>query len=192
LLQRDTGRVLICARMPGMAEVKSLSGAMMVNKRVTPSEDPLVHVDFLITKSQKRYLDDLGSSKRSAFIRKLIDAQINTNPYAAEEEKLKERIEQRDREQNIDKAQLTEVQAEKTKKQAASQTREQLLEKVSDRFIKGNQDIDFKDRDFDRIIKTNVKDMNRILGANGNPITYEELKALTITKAKAAGMHIYV
>ncbi|HEX7627857.1 MAG TPA: hypothetical protein VF354_02920 [Candidatus Methanoperedens sp.] len=163
----------------------------MVNKRVTPSEDPLVHVDFLITKSQKRYLDDLGSSKRSAFIRKLIDAQINTYPYAAEKAKLKESIEQKKRELNIEEAQFIEYQAEETKALVASQTREQLLEKYTDRYIKGNQDIDFTNRDFDRIIKINIGDINRIIGGNGEPVTYEELKILTIKKAEARGMHIY-
>jgi restriction endonuclease Mrr len=145
----------------------------MVNKRVSPSEDPLVHVDFLITKSQKRYLDDLGSSKRSAFIRKLIDAQINTNPYAAEEEKLKERIEQRDREQNIDKAQLIEFQAEKTKKQITSNTREEL---VADALIRLKGSI--RERNFESILKVNLEMINKKLGGNGEPVTSAELKKL--------------
>ncbi len=58
----------------------------MGNKPVGTISDPLVLVQFKILKSQKEFLDSLGGRSASAFIRKLIDSQMDT--HAAEITKL--------------------------------------------------------------------------------------------------------
>jgi hypothetical protein len=160
----------------------------MVNKRVTSKDDPLIPTIIQLPRSQKDFLDTLDESA-SSFIRKLIGAQMSG--HEAEISQLKEEARQHEAHLNQIKAQISELEAVDMRKQAAGETREQLLEKVTDRFIKGNQDINFKDRDFVRIFKNNLEGMNRKIGSNGEPVTHEELKTLTIKKAEARRMHIY-
>lgn len=160
----------------------------MANKRVTSKENPLVQTIIYLPKSQKDFLDALDSSA-SAFIRKLIDAQMSS--HEVEISQLKDELRQHEAHTNMIKAQIRELETVDKRKQAAGQTREQLLEKVTERLLKGNRDIAFKDRDFLRIFKTNLEDMNRILAGNGEPVTHEELKVLTIRKANERGMRVY-
>jgi hypothetical protein len=160
----------------------------MANKRASSKEDPLVQTIFHLTQSQKKFLDEEIGGSASAFIRKLIDAQMSG--HEVEISKLRDEAKQHEAHLNIINAQISELEATDQRKQAASQTREQLLEEAAERLIKGAQVIDFKDRDFVRIFKTNLEDMNRILKGNGEPIAYEELNTLTIKKAGTRGVRI--
>ncbi len=159
----------------------------MVNKRVTSEDDPLVQVIVLLKKSQKSFLDTLGKSGRSAYIRKLLDSQMNTNPHAVEAEKLEEENKMLESRLKINKAQIDQYKVESEKHKITAQTRDQLLDKTSDLLINFSSIIDFSDRQFIQVFKNNVNDANRILGQNGDPITSDELKVMIVRKAEAKG-----
>ncbi len=161
----------------------------MGNKPIGTSSDPLVLVQFKILKSQKDFLDNLGDRVASGFIRKLIGAQMSG--HEAEISKLKDEARQHEAHLNIIKAQISELEAVDQRKDAASQTREQLLEQAAWRIISGLHSIKFKDRELMQIFKNNLEMINRTLGGNIEPVTSEELKTITIKKAKAKGLNIY-
>lgn len=163
----------------------------MVNKRATPKEDPLVRVDILITQTQWDFLSSFGKSGRSKFIRGLINAQMNINPHAIEAAKLDEEKRVKEAELNIIDARIGRLKASDQRKQAAGKSRQLLLDEISERIAKHNRIVDFKDRTFIRMFKTNVEDANRKLNGGAEPITPDELKELIITKAKAWKRVVY-
>ena len=161
---------------------------VMGNKPVGTKSDPLVLLQTKILKSQNDFLDKLGEPK-SSYIRKLIDAQMSG--HEAEISKLKDELRQHEAQSNIIKAQIKELEAADQRKQAASQTREQLLEQAARRIISSlHNSIDFKDRELMQIFKTNLGMINRDLDGNGK-VTADELKTITIKKAEAKGLNIY-
>lgn len=157
----------------------------MANKRVSNHNNPLIDVHFKITKNQKDFLDNFKEST-SAYIRKLIDTQMSG--HEAEIAELKEELRQHDAQANILKAQIGELEAEDQRKQAACQTRQQLIDQAADRIMKGFSVLNFKNPDLKNILKTNLMMVNRDLNNNGDPVIEEELKTITIKKAEARGI----
>jgi hypothetical protein len=84
----------------------------------------------------------------------------------------------------IIRSQKSQLKEELSKQHAATQTRERLLDQTAVRLIKSTQVINFKEPGFSNIFKNNLEDLNRIIGSSGEPVTYEELKTLTIRKAE--------
>lgn len=160
----------------------------MVNKRVTSIDDPLIPTIIQLPRSQKDFLDTLDESA-SSFIRKLIGAQMSG--HEVEISKLKDEARQHEAQLNIIKAQISELEGEDQRKEAASQTREQLLDQAAGRIISGLHSIKFKDRELMQIFKNNLEMINRTLGSNGEPVTAEELKPIIIKKAKAKELSIF-
>lgn len=159
----------------------------MVNNRVTSTDDPLIHATFLIKKSQKDFLDNLGKTGRSAFLRSLIDTQMNHDPHIIEKIKLEEENKQLEAKLNINKAQINEYIEESEKLKLTNKTREQLLNKAVERLLNYSQVINFNDRQFNQLFKTNIEDINHFLGKTTQPITQEEFQELIIVKATEKG-----
>lgn len=154
----------------------------MGNKPIGTETNPLILVPFKILTSHKDFLVKQGNA--SAFIRKLIDAQMSSPEVRTSE--LEEIYKQKEAEFNIAKAQLSESKATAQQKQAASQGREEIIVKIARRLksnlnrnhYRGGWDVT---KDFPKLLKTNVSDENRMPAiSNGGvePIQEDEVLAM--------------
>lgn len=164
----------------------------MVNKRITSEEDPLVPTIVRLPISVKKDLDAY-SKKTGMPIAEILRGWIRMHLDSPEAERnalRKERLEHESYIKAID-VQLVELEAADQRKEVSLQTREQQLDKVAECLIKGNWYIDFRDPVFIRSLKTNLVTLNQTINGDGEPVTEQELKTLTITKAKAKEIDIY-
>jgi hypothetical protein len=164
----------------------------MVNPKISKNDDPLILMSFQLFESQRKYLDELhklSGKNKSEILRDLIFSQMDSN--GAKKAELTEKIATRETEINLYKHQLAELEAVDQRKQAAGETREQLLEQAATRMLSSLHILKFKDRGFMQIFKNNLEMINRILGSNGEAVTAEELKTITIKKAEAKELSIF-
>lgn len=151
--------------------------------------DRLIRINILVTEYQKEHLEKLGKQQASVYIRKLINAQMSG--HEVEISKLEEENRQHEAHININKAQINQLKETDQRKQAAGQTREELIEEITQR-LSDRKILDFSARDFLRVFNNNLEDANQVLNGNGEPITPEELKERTIQKANARKRSVYV
>ncbi len=159
----------------------------MANKSVGTKADPLIPVYFKILQSQKDFLDNLGKREASAYLRKLIDAQMSG--HEAEISKLREELRQHEAHANIIKAQISELEATDQRKQAASQGREELINKqatgllpalrVSGRISEHKKAIEFITKSINDKAKGKIS------------IKSEEIEQELRKQAEAQGVYVY-
>lgn len=165
----------------------------MVNRRISKDNDPLILMSFQLFESQRKYLNDmhkLSGKSKSEILRGLILSQMDT--HEVEISALEEELRQKEASTNILKSQISERKASDQRKQAASKTREQLIEDSLKRLLGSSRIINFKDNEFIQMFKNNLKDANRALNGDGEPITDEELKNRVVLKAKERKVSVRV
>ena len=163
----------------------------MANRTLSHPDDKTVTILIKLPTSLKLAVEDLSKKtgkSMSELFRGWAAAQVDS--HEVELIQLDQEEINKEAELNIIRAQKSQLKAELNKQLVAGQTREQLLDQAAERLLKGARVIDFKDRDFVRISKTNIEDMNRILGGSGEPITNEDLNTVTLKKAGARGVRI--
>lgn len=163
----------------------------MANRTLSHPDDKTVTILIKLPTSLKLAVEDLSKKtgkSMSELFRGWASSQVDS--HEIELIKLEQEEARAEYELNSIRAQKSQVKAELNKQMVAVHTREELLEKASERLLKGTRIIKLEARDFNQRINNNVADMNRVLGDNGEPIKPEELKAIIIKKAEARGMYI--
>jgi hypothetical protein len=157
----------------------------MSNRTLSHPGDHTVSIHLKLPMSLRLAVDDhskkTGKSMSELF-REWASFQVNSCKIELIEIEQKEK--RAEAELNIIRSQKSQLKEELSKQNAARKTRERLLDQTAERLIKSTQVINFKEPNFLRIFNNNLEDLNRILGSSGEPVTYEELKTLTIRKAE--------
>jgi|GEM_PF-6908137 len=143
--------------------------------------DRLIRICILVTEHQKEFLEGIGKQQGSVYIRKLIDAQILDHDVA--DDKLRAEIVELESKFNFKKAQLSESESTKKRKQASSQGRKEIIDTIATK-LKQYLRRDFRGNwvvtaDLQKFIKNNVSDANRVLicpTGSGEPIQEQEVK----------------
>jgi hypothetical protein len=86
---------------------------------------------------------------------------------------------------NINKANISELEATDQRKQAASQTRDGLIKKALNRLIDPRRHFKFDDPRFQEMFRNNIVMINKDLDGNAETVTPEELKELILKKVEA-------
>ncbi len=162
----------------------------MVNNRATPINDPLVQVIFLIPQSQKDYINSLGKSAGSGYIRKLISAQMGSNIHAVEIDKLIEHSKELEMQLLYNKQQVNAFNDSLEKQKLDEGKRARLINEASERIMKGQDYIEMDTHEFKKMFSTNISDINRLLGDDTDKVTDDEFNRAIIKTAQLKNIRV--
>ncbi len=162
----------------------------MANRTLSHPGDETVTIVIKMPLSLKLAVVDIGKKtgkSMSELFREWALSQVDS--HEIELIKLEQEEIRAEADLNIIRAQKNQLKAEIDKQLVAGQTREQLLDKATERLINANHSINFKDRGFLRMFNYNLEMLNK--DSNGELVTAEQLKTLIIQKAEVQEKRVY-